>query len=235
MPNVRRNDLPSVTTNRADKVGGSAPEQPVAPPPAQGWAPKPVRRTVAADLPSTPSASSAGLRIGPGYSSLEALSGQLAALDPRFDPSTPRGRACQVLALAIGGTEVFGKDTKGTDFFTRLGGTKNNMVGFAQFNLAFHRKATATPQGYAQFLADIFTGKQATPNSRKKADFAGALLAAVNNGTVKNGISLSKWMKAQGFGGSNWQGIDDGWSRVPGLGASLVRTLKSPQPQLGSV
>jgi hypothetical protein len=48
----------------------------------------------------------------------------------------------------------------------------------------------------------------------------------VRSGTVANGADLRRFMDDRGFGGSNWQGIDDGWHRVPGLGDALVRHVK---------
>ena len=34
----------------------------------------------------------------------------------------------------------------------------------------------------------------------------------------------------RGFGGSNWQGIDDGWGRNPGLADALVHFLRANAP-----
>lgn len=165
-------------------------------------------------------------RLGPGYESLNQLSGQLSNLDGRFNPGTAKGRAAQALALAIGGTEVYSKGSRATDFFTRRGGTGNNMLGFGQFNLAYHTNKTNTPQKYAGFMGDILTGRAAMPNGRPGRDHAANLVNAVESGVVRNGNDLKNWMRQNRFGGSNWQGIDDGWSRVPGLGDQLVNFIR---------
>ena len=128
--------------------------------------------------------------------------------------------------MAIGGTEVYGKGSRGTDFFTRRGGTGKNMLGFGQFNLAYHRQATSSPARYTRFMGDILTGKKGMPNGRRGSNHASALSQAVESGQIKNGKDLLRFMKQRGFGGSNWQGIDDGWGRNPGLADGLVRFLR---------
>jgi hypothetical protein len=100
------------------------------------------------------------------------------------------------------------------------------MLGFAQMNLAYHRQATSTPAKYADTVADMLTGKRAMPNSDPASNHAAALADAVAAGRVNNGADLRRFMDRRGFGGSNWQGIDDGWGRVPGLGDALVQFLK---------
>ena len=172
------------------------------------------------------SAADRGPKLPAGYGSLQKLSKTLPTLDPRFSSSSPHGRSTMALALAIGGTEVYGAGTSGADFFTRRGGTANNMRGFAQFNLAFHNRATSTPERYARLVGDIMNGEAPMPNSASPADHAAALTKAVRNGTVENGADLRRFMDDRGFGGSNWQGIDDGWDRVPGLGDALVQHVK---------
>jgi hypothetical protein len=168
------------------------------------------RRARAASLP---------LGLGAGFESLEALAGELSRLDERFVPATSKGRATLALALALGGTEVYSRGTSATDFFTRRGGTGNNMLGFAQYNLKYHADKTDTPEKYAKFTADILTGRAPMPNGKSRKDFAAALAQAVAAGSVRD---LGAWMRQQGFGGSNWQGIDDGWKRVPGLSERLI-------------
>lgn len=168
------------------------------------------------------------LRLGQGYESLQALSGELASRDRRFDPSTPEGRAAQVLALGIGGSEVYsrGSDPNARDFFTRRGGTGNNMLGFAQYNLAYHRAGTSNPDAYTDYLADMLTGERALPNGRQGGNVAARLAQAVQGGQISTGAQLEQWMRRQGLGGSNWQGVDDGWGRVPGLSDQLLRQLQ---------
>lgn len=167
------------------------------------------------------------LKLPSGYQSLSRLSDELSKRDPRFSSETAQGRAAKALALAIGGTEVYGRGSKGKDFFTRRGGTDNNMLGFGQFNLAYHRNATNTPSKYTRFMGDILTGQARMPNGRRGSNHAQALSQAVASGKVKNGADFRKFMLQRGFGGSNWQAIDDGWHRVPGLAESLVKYLRS--------
>lgn len=165
------------------------------------------------------------LDLPQGYESLEKLSGELAQRDPRFNTDTASGRAATALALAIGGTEVYGKGTTGTDFFTRRGGTGNNMLGFAQFNQKYHAGKTNTPEKYTRFLGDILTGQSRMPNSRRGGNHVEALTKAMESGQIRTGQDLRNFMTQRGFGGSNWQGIDDGWGRNPGLANALVGFL----------
>lgn len=166
------------------------------------------------------------ISLPPGYGGLEKLSGELNKRDPRFNTTTPDGRSATALALAIGGTEQFGKDTKATDFFTAKGGTGNNMKGFGQFNQAYHSAKTSTPEKYTKFMGDILTGDARMPNSKSGGNHVAALSEAVKSGKIKTGDDLKAFMKQRGFGGSNWQGIDDGWGRNPGLANALVNMLK---------
>jgi hypothetical protein len=168
----------------------------------------------------------AGLGLGPGYGSLNRLGSELASRDPRFGDATPQTRAATSLALAIGGTEVFSKGTGATDFFTRRGGTGMNMLGFGQFNLAYHRRATSTPEGYTKLMGDILTGQARMPDSKSRSNHVVNLAAAVERGAIRSGEDLRLWMRENRFGGSNWQGIDDGWRRVPGLADQLVTYLR---------
>jgi peptidoglycan hydrolase-like protein with peptidoglycan-binding domain len=177
----------------------------------------------------------ARLALPSGYGSLEQLAQRLVALDGRFSPTTSSGRSTLAMALAIGGTEVYGQGTSGSDFFTRRGGTGNNMLGFAQFNLDYHAAETSTPTRYAAYLADILNGVERMPNSGPAADHARALSAAVADGRVDSGADLEVFLRGRGFGGSNWQGIDDGWGRNPGLGDALVRFLQRSAPTVTPV
>lgn len=161
-----------------------------------------------------------------GYGSLQKLAGRLGDLDERFLPATPDGRSALALALAIGGTEVYGKGATGTDFFTRAGGTGKKMLGFAQFNTKYHADKTRTPESYTRFLGDILTGEARMPNSARAQPHASLLSEAVANGEIHDGAGFRSFLKTQGFGGSNWQGIDDGWKRTPGLADALVRFLQ---------
>lgn len=170
---------------------------------------------------------SGNLDLPPGYEGLEKLSGELSKRDSRFNTDTPEGRAATALALAIGGTEQFGKDTKATNFFTAKGGTGNNMLGFAQFNQKFHANKTNSPEKYTKFLGDILTGESRMPNSRKGGNHVEALTKAIEAGKIKTGKDLVNFMHQRGFGGSNWQGIDDGWGRNPGLANALTQFLNN--------
>jgi peptidoglycan hydrolase-like protein with peptidoglycan-binding domain len=161
-----------------------------------------------------------------GYQVLEKLAGDLASRDRRFSRNTPQGRAALSIALAIGGTEVHGRHTTATDFFTRLGGAGNNMLGFAQFNLAYHSASIQSPNAYTKHLADILSGVERMPNAAAASNHARALADAVTSGQVQNGADLKNFLWNRGFGGSNWQGIDDGWGRNPGLADALVNYLR---------
>ncbi len=167
------------------------------------------------------------LSLPKGFKSLERLGSELAKRDPRFSLETADGRSAQALAAAIGGTEVYTRGTKATDFFTRMGGTGGRMKGFAQFNQAYHSGKTSSPARYTRAVGDILTGKASMPNGTRGSNHASALTQATQSGQIKNGKDLIRFMKQRGFGGSNWQGIDDGWSRNPGLADGLVNFLKN--------
>ncbi|MBT9584718.1 peptidoglycan-binding protein [bacterium] len=182
-------------------------------------------KPAAADKPTGPGTGKA-LDLPPGYESLEKLSKSLADKDPRFSTQTPEGRSATALALAIGGTEMYGKGRTATDFFTSKGGTGNNMLGFGQFNQKYHSGKTKTPEKYTKFMGDILTGDARMPNSKPASNHVKALTEAVKSGRIKDGQDLRNFMTQRGFGGSNWQGIDDGWGRNPGLANSLVSFLR---------
>ncbi len=167
------------------------------------------------------------LALPSGYGPLEQLAQELGRLDGRFTTRTLEGRSALAFALAIGGTEVHGRHTTATDFFTRRGGTGNDMLGFAQFNLAFHRSRTSTPARYVDFLGDILTGQALMPNSAPASNHVAALRDAITSGRVRTGADFRAFLDARGFGGSNWQGIDDGWGRNPGLADALVAFLRA--------
>ena len=162
-----------------------------------------------------------------GYEPLGQLAQELTRRDGRFTTHTLEGRSAIAYALAIGGTEVHGRHTTASDFFTRLGGTGNNMLGFAQFNLDFHRSRTSTPERYVDFLGDILTGQEVMPNSAPASNHVAALRDAITSGRVRTGADFRALLDVRGFGGSNWQGIDDGWGRNPGLADALVDFLRA--------
>lgn len=192
------------------------------------WTP-PSASQMRAVVSALSSAEVSPLKLPAGYGSLQKLAGQLPQLDSRFSPKTPQGRSALALALAIGGTEVYGQGHTRSDFFTVRGGTGNRMQGFAQFNLSYHRGRISTPQGYAGFLADILHGKRAMPDSKTQSNHVQALTEAVSTGRIRNGRDLQNFMLQRRFGGTNWQGIDDGWGRNPGLANALVQFLRQAQ------
>jgi hypothetical protein len=175
-----------------------------------------------------------GLGLPPGYQSLQGLANQYLVNHPMFAPTTRDGASALVLALGIGGTEAFGRGTQRTDWFTRMGGTGNNMKGFAQYNQVYHARNTANPQSYLNTLGGTLHGQTRTPNSARKFDFAGNLTSQVLGGRVNTGSDLIRFMQGTGLGGSNWQGVSDGWKRVPGLADTLVDYLKNTIPNLQS-
>lgn len=77
-------------------------------------------------------------------------------------------------------------------------------------------------------MADIIGGRSRLPNGRRGVDAATGLVNAIRDGKVKGEKDFIKWLKDNRFGGSNWQGIDDGWGRVPGLGTALLKFIKEP-------
>ena len=173
------------------------------------------------DFPEKPS-----IAMPERYNILNKLGSSLSTLHPLFDPSTSHGRAALAIALSIGGTETYGS-LKGTkDFYTLMGGGRkvgNRMKGFAQFDTKYHRNKINTPKKYASFLANVITGKERMPNGKSSGDAVTGLERAILSGKVRGEKDLIRWLKANRFGGSNWQGIDDGWGRVPGLGDYLVQ------------
>jgi tape measure domain-containing protein len=167
-----------------------------------------------------------GLNLGSGYESLSSLGNQLMQ-NQYFNPTSPEAAARLAIALGIGGTEAFGQGVTRTDHFSIMGGTNNNMRGFGQFNQAYHAGRTGNAQDYTNFMGQILNGETAQPNGRQAQDFGKMLADAVTSGTVQNGQQLINWMQSSGLGGSNWQGVDDGWSRSPGLANQLVQMIRS--------
>lgn len=166
------------------------------------------------------------------YALLEELGYKLATLDSRFTMRTSKGRAAISIALTLAGTEVHGLLQSSKDFFTIMGGYKkdpktgkilyNKMKGFAQFDVDLHGDKINTPEKYAKHLGDIITGISRMPNSTKSRDFVSDLEEKITNGTIKNKKQFINWFKENGFGGSNWQGINDGWKRIKDLPKELI-------------
>jgi hypothetical protein len=65
------------------------------------------------------------------------------------------------------------------------------------------------------------------PNSAPASNHVAALRDAITSGRVRTGADFRAFLDARGFGGSNWQGIDDGWGRNPGLADALVAFLRA--------
>lgn len=164
--------------------------------------------------------------LGQGYEALNQLGGDLSK-NKYFDPSTPEGRGRLAIALGIGGSESFEKNTSRRNFYDLRGGTDNNMLGFGQFNLAYHADKVNTPEKYQNFFGEILAGKRALPNSQQGiGDYGVEVVKAVQSGRIKSGSDLISWMKQSKLGGSNWQGVDDGWGRNPGLADQLVKYIR---------
>lgn len=167
------------------------------------------------------------LELSSQYKILKTIKAELEANNSSvFNDATIEGRAATALALAIGGTEVYGTLKSPAKMFSMMGGTDNKMQGFAQFNTAFHKKKINTPEKYTKFLGNILTGKNSFPNGKTRMDAASKLAAAIENNKVEDGADLIRWMRTSNFGGSNWQGIDDGWDRIPGVADSLVSFIR---------
>jgi len=161
------------------------------------------------------------------YSSLNKLIPQLAS-NKYFKTDTEDGRSRMVIAVSIGATEAFGAGQTGTDFFTRRGGTGNNMKGLAQYNLAYHSSFIDTPEKYKDYLGQHLSGERVLPNSQSAGNPGKRLSDAIKSGEVKSGPDLERFLRKIQLGGSNWQGLDDGWKRNPGLSNQLFNYLKSP-------
>lgn len=167
-----------------------------------------------------------------GFESLQMLKGQLVKLNPQvFNTQSTEGRAALAIALSIGGTEVYGRGHKGKDFFSVLGGrdlqgAENTMKGFAQFNTKYHGDKISTPEKYVKFLGDIITGKRSMPNGKTKIDAVNRLVQDIESEKIRDKADFKNWLRTNNFGGSNWQGIDDGWERVPGLADWALNFIK---------
>ena len=81
--------------------------------------------------------------------------------------------------------------------------------------------------GYVDFLGDILTGQAPMPNSAPASNHVVALRDAITSGRVRTGADFRALLDTRGFGGSNWQGIDDGWGLNPGLADALVTFLRA--------
>ena len=168
-------------------------------------------------------------KLGTGYEALNELGGQLTR-NKYFNPSTAEGRGRLALALGIGGSEAFEKNTKRRAFYTYKGGAGNNMQGFGQFNNAYYSDIINTPEKYQNFFGQILAGERHLPNKKGIGNYGAKVTEAVRSGQIKSGQDLIKWMQANKLGGSNWQGVDDGWKRNPGLADQLVQYLKGELP-----
>jgi peptidoglycan hydrolase-like protein with peptidoglycan-binding domain len=108
------------------------------------------------------------LALPSGYGPLEQLAQELGRLDGRFTTRTLEGRSALAFALAIGGTEVHGRHTTATDFFTRRGGTGNDMLGFAQFNLASTGLARALRRATSTSSVTSSRARRSCPTARRR-------------------------------------------------------------------
>jgi len=179
------------------------------------------------------------LVLPPKYAILQKLGNTLPSLDSRFNMDTITGRAALGIALVLGGTEVYGLLKGPKEFFTIMGGYKKDpktrkiiydkMKGFAQFDVDLHGDKIDTPRKYANHLANIITGKTKMPNSRRSRDFVLDLAEKIKSGKIKDEKQLIRWFRANRFGGSNWQGINDGWGRIPGLSNAIIQFISGKQ------
>ena len=166
-----------------------------------------------------------GGSLGSGYGALEGLQRRLAG-NQYFNPGTPNGASALALASLIAGSETLGQGSSRSDYFTMKGGSNDAMRGAFQFNTEFFERQTRTEQDQVNLLGRMLTGQSALPNGGSTKDLAQMLTDAIQRGTVSNGNQLVTWARNQGLGGSNWQGIDDGIGRIPGLANQLVRSLQ---------
>lgn len=167
------------------------------------------------------------IKYGKKYSVLKNIEDQLQSIDRNtFNDVSQRGRAATAIAVLMGGLEVYGSIKPEDDIFNFMGGEEDKMQGFAQFNWQ-HYDEIDTPEKYVKYFGDIITGKERLPNSRRSIDAVGSLLKGVLDGKIKDRDSLKDWtQRVAKFGGSNWEGVDKGWVRIPGLAELLIDYIK---------
>lgn len=193
---------------------------------------KAANKKQASAIASSPTSGGSGgaPKLGQGYDALNILGGQLSQ-NKYFNPSTPEGKGRLAIALGIGGSEAFEKNSTRRGFYDYRGGTGNNMQGFGQFNRKYHANLIDTPEKYQNFFGQTLSGERRLPNSQKGiGDYGAKVMQAVQSGQIQSGSDLIRWMQANKLGGSNWQGVDDGWKRNPGLADQLVQYMKGGLP-----
>lgn len=170
---------------------------------------------------------------------LNRIGSKLEQINPNmFNDSTPQGRAAKAIAAMLAGVEVYGTIQNDQEMFSLMGGGKkvnNRMKGFAQFDTKYHADKIDTPQKYVDFFGKTITGRERFPNGKQRFDAVSDLAKKIEKGVIKSGDDLVKWAKQSRFGGSNWEGIDKGWGRVPGLSQSLVDYVKGEQQNQGNI
>lgn len=164
------------------------------------------------------------------YKLVNNIANTLEKVNPAvYNDTTIEGRSAKAIAALLSGVEVYGTMRSSQEMFDMMGGgpsVNNRMQGFAQFDTKFHRKKINTPRKYVDFFTKTIKGQVPFPNGRQKFDAVKDLAEQVSNGTIKGGEDLIRWTKSRKFGGSNWEGIDKGWGRVPGLADSLVDYIR---------
>jgi len=161
---------------------------------------------------------------------VNGISNTLEKMNPAvYNDNTIQGRAAKAIAAMLSGVEVYGTMKSPSDMFTMMGGgdrVQNRMQGFAQFDTKYHKEKINTPAKYVDFFTKTIKGQIRFPNSKQRLDAVSDLVEQINNGSIKKGEDLIRWARTRKFGGSNWEGIDIGWGRVPGLAQSLVDYVK---------
>lgn len=158
-----------------------------------------------------------------------------------FSDDTDCGTAALAIAITIGATEVHRKGLVYEDLFSEMGGRGKTMKGFAQFNTKFFGdNVLGDKEKYIKFLGKILTGQLPLPNrfppqillkspanqrAPQAISPAQELVKAVKRGEVRDVATYIRFLQRIGLSGSNWQGLDDGWVRVPDLTEAIVERL----------
>lgn len=170
---------------------------------------------------------------------LNRIGSKLEQINPNiFNDSTPQGRAAKAIAAMLAGVEVYGTIQNDQEMFSLMGGGKkvnNRMKGFAQFDTKYHADKINTPQKYVDFFGKTITGRERFPNGKQRFDAVSDLAKKIEKGIIKSGDDLIKWAKQSRFGGSNWEGVDKGWGRVPGLSQTLVDYVRGEEKDKGNI
>jgi murein DD-endopeptidase MepM/ murein hydrolase activator NlpD len=143
------------------------------------------------------------------YASLNTLASELSKYR-QFDVNDLTGRAALGMALVIAELEVGAGKLNPSNYFTYMGGTRNKMRGFAQFNTeAGWDEPTRTQDGYVDLLGRMLRGQMRTPSNKSVFNITG-LVEAIQSGSIKDGKSLELWITSQSrLNKKDWEPLFD--------------------------